>query len=149
DISYLLRFVPPADLEELDFIVLRQPKRKEEVLNAAWGRWVPSVDIDKYEGSAIFLEATPLSPPLRWSKSLSPDRQIELERLRDDGHKIIATKRKYEISLSLESVRATQLYRTLLHEIGHHVDFFNDCDAFANKPSSEKERFAHRYADEL
>src|SRR5689334_22304980 len=36
DIAYLLRFVPPADLEGLDFIVLRQPKRKEEVLNAAW-----------------------------------------------------------------------------------------------------------------
>jgi hypothetical protein len=149
DISYLLRFVPPADLEELDLIVLRQPKRKEEVLNTAWGRWVRYVEIDKHEGSAIFLEATSLSTPFHWSKSLSPDWQRELERLRDDGHKITTTKREYEISISLESVRATQLYRTLLHDIGHHVDYFNDCDAFDKKPSSERERFAHRYADEL
>src|SRR5688500_16434009 len=41
DIIHVLRFVPSDDLKDIGLIVLRQPKRKEEILNAAWGRWVP------------------------------------------------------------------------------------------------------------
>lgn len=150
DIIHLLRFVPPADLKEIELIVLRQPKRKEEILNAAWGRWVPYVAIDdKYRGSAIFLEAVPLDKPMRWLKSLAPDSLKELERLQADGHEITVGKKHHLISLSLESVRATQLYRTLLHEIGHHVDYNLNSKVFDRKPANEKEVFAHRYADKL
>jgi hypothetical protein len=49
----------------------------------------------------------------------------------------------------LDSVRSTQLYRTLLHEIGHHVDYSHSKGEFARKPASEKETFAHKYAYKL
>jgi len=149
DIAYLLRFVPAADLKGIELIVLRQPKRKEEILAGAWGRWAPYVVIDDYRGSAIFLEAVDIGKPRRWSKSLAPERQKELERLRGDGHIITTTQRHHMISLSLDSIRSTQLYRTLLHEVGHHVDYIDDPAGFDSKPSCEKETLAHKYADEL
>ncbi|MDJ0797430.1 MAG: hypothetical protein QNJ51_11470 [Calothrix sp. MO_167.B12] len=46
----------------------------------------------------------------------------ELERLREDGHRTATDKRHYLISSTLDSIRNTQLYRTLHHEIGHYVD---------------------------
>lgn len=150
DVTHVLRFVPPDDLRGVELIVLRQPKRKEEVLNAAWGRWVPYAVIGgKYRGSAIILEAVPPDKPMRWSKSLTPNAAKELERLEADGHSVSAAGKHHTVSLTLESARATQLYRTLLHEIGHHVDHASDANAFDRKPAHEKEVFAHAYADRL
>ncbi|MGI0035248.1 MAG: hypothetical protein ACRD98_05205 [Nitrososphaera sp.] len=91
----------------------------------------------------------PISLPMRWPKSLTPDRQQELERLRTDGHEIATTRHGHRINVSLESTRATQLYRTLLHEIGHSVDNDRDPAAFDRKSSLEKETFAHQYADKM
>lgn len=59
------------------------------------------------------------------------------------------------VESSLEAVRATQLYRTLLHEIGHHVDrleYAAGADAAADeqffaRPHIERETAAHQYAD--
>jgi hypothetical protein len=149
DINHVLQNVPAADLEDLPLIILRQPKRKEEIINPAWGRYIYYAEIDKYYGSAISLEAVDLSKPSRRSKSLSPDEQIELERLKDDGHFIETTKRHHLVSATLKSVRATQLYRTLLHELGHHVDRMRNEELFKTKTPKDKETFAHKYADEL
>jgi hypothetical protein len=149
DIAHLLEYVAPTDLEGIDLIVLRQPKRKEEILNPLWGRVGYYVEIGKHRGRAIFIEAIDLTKPVRWSKSLIPDFEIELERLRQDGHQITTTKRHHIVSSSLESVRATQLYRTLLHELGHHIDYDRNPDAFDRKTPHEKEAFADRYADKI
>lgn len=149
DIAYVLQNVPAADLEDLLLIILRQPKRKEEILNPVWGRYIYYATIDKYEGSAICLDALDLSKPVRWSKSLSPDLQDELERLKTDGHSVEITKRCHVVYSNLDSVRATQLYRTLLHELGHHVDRMKNEAIFETKTSKDKEVFAHRYADEM
>ena len=149
DITHVLQNVPAADLEYLPLIILRQPKRKEEIINPAWGRYIYYAEIDEHCGSAISLEAIDLSKPVRWSKSLSPDSQAELERLKTDGHSVETTKRQHLVSSTLESVRATQLYRTLLHELGHHVDRMRNEDVFETKTSKDKEMFAHRYADDL
>lgn len=149
DIAHILRFVPVADLSGIKLIVLRQPKRKEEILSAVWGRWARNVVIDDYQGIAIFLEAADSAKPIRWSKSLAPEGQKELERLRTDGHTITETRKYHKILMSLDSIRSTQLYRTLLHEIGHHVDYTHDPTGFTSRPSAEKEVFAHKYADKL
>jgi hypothetical protein len=149
DIAHLLQYIAPTDLEGIELIVLRQPKRKEEILNPLWGRVGFYVEIGKHRGRAIFIEAISLTKPMRWSKSLIPDFEIELERLREDGHEITTTKRHHIVSSSLESVRATQLYRTLLHELGHHIDYSRNPDAFSRKVPHEKEAFAHRYADRI
>lgn len=149
DIMNVLHHVPPDDLENIDLIVLRQSKRKEEILNPTWGRWIAYAEIDEFCGSAITLETFTNSKPMRWSKSLAPDVFIELERLQADGHSITITKRHHVISSTLESVRSTQLYRTLLHEIGHHVDNKRNPQAFNKKSLKDKEAFAHKYADKL
>jgi len=149
DIARVLKYVPPSDFQGIVFIVLRQPKRKEELIMPVWGRIDYYAYIGAHQGRAIFIEALNPSKPIRWSKSLTPDRQWELERLREDGHEIVTTRHDHEINVSLESIRATQLYRTLLHEIGHSVDYDRDPDAFDRKSSLEKETFAHQYADKL
>lgn len=149
DITLILQNVPAADLEYLPLIILRQPKRKEEILNPVWGRYIYYAVIDKHEGSAICLDTFDLSKQFRWSKSLSPDLLDELERLKADGHSVETTKRHHIVLSNLASVRATQLYRTLLHELGHHVDRMRNEIAFETKTSKDKEVFAHRYADEL
>jgi len=149
DIACVLQHVPVSDFVGIDFIVLRQPKRKEEIINPVWGRITYLAEIGAHQGRAIFLEALNPSKPIRWPKSLTPDRQQELERLRADGHEIVTARHGYTINVSLESIRATQLYRTLLHEIGHSVDNDRDPIAFDRKSSLEKETFAHQYADKL
>ncbi len=58
-------------------------------------------------------------------------------RLKADGYEIEEDKRQYKINLSLENVRNTQLYRTLLHEI------------YEKLTKTEKETFAHDFADKL
>ena len=86
-----------------------------------------------------------------------------LEILRQDGHIIIENKREYKIENSADSVRATQLYTTLFHEIGHWIQYKKEVlepirngeniEDIENKyfsiPKSEKESFANRYAYEL
>ena len=88
--------------------------------------------------------------PLKWSKSLTPEDAKELKRLERDGHKITLDKRNYVIETTLETTRATQLFRTIPHEVGHNVDFHSTgYNEYCSKPHSEREAFAHRYADEF
>jgi hypothetical protein len=111
-------------------------------------------------GPIIILEATHPDSLWRHPKSLSPDAATELERLAEDGH-ILTTKRSHiRVQSSLDAIRATQLYRTLPHELGHLVDYTTRVpdnarnwleleDRFWSRPSQERESFAHRYADEF
>jgi hypothetical protein len=148
DFWFLLAHLPKEDVENFNLIILRQPKRKEALLSGVWGRAVFWAEIGDREGPAIFLEAQCFSKPLRWSKSLSPDRQQELEKLKQDGHDIVTDKRQHLITSTIASVRATQLYRTLLHEMGHHIDYRRtNSDKWDQKTSLDKEIFAHQHAD--
>ena len=155
DIAQVLRLLPPQHTEGIDLVVLRQPKRKERILNPVWGRLQYYSEIQQYCGVAIHIEAQPMNGIAYWKKSLLPDDAQELERLAEDGHRVIAERRRYSIHTTLESIRATQLYRTLPHEVGHYVDYLNtmkadeDGELFWSKPSQDKEAFAHRYAREF
>jgi hypothetical protein len=150
DITYLLDHISYSDVRHINMFILRQPKRKEEILNRAWGRLVFHAEVGDHWGSAIVLEAIEPTKPILWRKSLDPEDKKELERLSEDGHQIAVTKRGYEITTTLESARATQLYRTIPHEIGHYVDFSRlSSAAWESKPPVEKEAFAHRYADRV
>lgn len=73
------------------------------------------------------------------------------------------TRKRFLFHSNLESVRATQLYRTLLHEVGHWVHWLRMVarpaeksglhDVLAHRffaqPQKERELFAHQYADAL
>jgi hypothetical protein len=115
-------------------------------------------------GPAIFLEAVNPVAVWKWERNLSPADSLEIERLRTDGHSVEDTGKRFLFRSSLESVRATQLYRTLLHEIGHWVDWLEKVarptetspglydvlsDRYFARAPQERELFAHRYATEL
>lgn len=148
DITHVLSHCPQQDLAQIDYVVLRQPTRKERILAPVWGRALWWFELGEHAGPAIMLEAQSLAP-IRWSRSLTPELRKELARLEQDGHQIDKDRRSYIIRPSAESVRNTTLYRTLLHELGHHVDFARtDPDDWAGKTKTAKEEFAHRYASE-
>jgi hypothetical protein len=163
DLCYMLEQLPLADWRwSLEFFILRQPKRKEQTLRSAWGRLAYGVEVGDYYGPAVILEALDLSGPNRWSKSLGPDDVAELERLRTDGHRVTTTRHAHLVHSDLVAARATQLYRTLPHEIGHWVDYREKVvladsaepydvrwDRYFQRPSAEREAFAHRYAEEV
>jgi hypothetical protein len=167
DLFHMLPFIPHGDLLGIDFLVLRQPKRKEEILASCWGRLAYRVEIGDFAGPTIVLEAVDHIRPLRWDKSLTPDAAAELERLREDGHSVITTKREHVVELTVDSVRSTQLFRTVFHEVGHWVDYVETVERpvsvapdpseaysvyskrYDSKPKAEKETFAHRYAERL
>ncbi len=160
DLGRLLPLVPEDDLDELDLFLFRHPTRKQRILEPVWGRFLYYACPGKHRGSAICFESQDLQP-LRWSKSMEPERARELERLRDDGHRIVSSRRSLDIHVTPESIRNTVLFRTTLHEIGHYVDWLRSelrvhgeteaedaaiRRAFESKTSSMKEDFAHRYA---
>lgn len=163
DISYLLRYIPKYEYDGIELIVLRQAKRKEDILKPCWGRLAYYAEINNNNGPAIYLEAVNINKPIKWAKNLNIEMQEELERLYEDGHKITIGRKYITIETSIESVRATQLYRTLLHEIGHWVDFKKSIienttsskdynylyfrELYKNRPSVEKEFFAHNFAN--
>lgn len=158
DIAQVLRLLPQAHTNEIDLIVLRQPKRKQQRLSPVWGRLQYWSEIQQFEGVAIHLETHRINGIQRWHKSLAPDDAQELERLAQDGHLIVPERRHYAVHTNLSAVRATQLYRTLPHEVGHCVDYLNTTHAadgdewiflwnlFWSKPNRDRETFAHRYA---
>jgi hypothetical protein len=169
DIQFMLSHVPADDWVGLNTFVLRQPTRKGRMLNPVWGRLFYHADL-AFSGSgmvksgpALFLEACQIDRPMKWSTSLDRETGDELDKLRADGHRIDRIGRQYVISMDLDSVRRTQLYRTLLHEIGHWFDWLEKVetptargedwsellDRYFARPPSERETFAHRYADNL
>lgn len=164
DIKRVLKLIPPEHLAPIKMLVLRQPKKKEQILSPVWGRLHYWSEIEKCSGPAIYLDAQPINKTYRWNKSLTPDDTRELERLERDGHQVRTDRRYHYVTGNLEAVRCTQLYRTLPHEIGHYVDYLKnvtvpageDLDKwerlsalYASKPTKDKEDFAHRYATEF
>jgi hypothetical protein len=168
DVSRVLNLMPQADLHSLGCILFRQPSRKQSVLNPSWGRltyWASvgaSNQPNLYDGPLITLEACQKDLIMKWPKSLSVESQRELERLREDGHIFQENSRAFVIRATRQGVRQTQLHRTLLHELGHWVDFLEKVerpsagdlderqklrDIYFARPSSEREAYAHRYAE--
>lgn len=149
DLEYLLHYIPSIYYQDLRTIVLRQPKKKEQIFSSVWGRLVYYFEFESEHSPAIILEAIEPNGKFIWSRKLGIDSQKELQRLKDDGFNFVQTKRHYETDLTIEKVRNVQLYRTLLHEIGHYYQFLTNTNTFDKIPSSEREVFAHRFADEL
>jgi hypothetical protein len=170
DLSHVLENIPSDDWRGVATFVLRQSTHKQRLLNPVWGRLYYNANLGlaggrpRRTGPAIVLEAMNCNDVIEWPSSLRPSEQEELERLRADGHQVRQDGRRYIVSTTLTSVRATQLYRTLLHEIGHWVNFLekvirptdagNDKStalrgAYFSRTNDERESFAHHYADTM
>ncbi|MGC1271225.1 MAG: hypothetical protein WA842_11595 [Croceibacterium sp.] len=167
DVVRIIESLPQSDWSGLQTFVFRQPTRKQLILSSAWGRLLYYAELTTAKGKplakgpAIFLDAIQVGKPMIWSASLNQDDKKELERLRSDGHNVQRLGNKFIIGVSILSARNTQLYRTLLHEVGHWFDWLSkveepgakdgdweslERDYFA-RPKAESEAFAHRYAD--
>lgn len=132
------------DLEGLKLIILRQPKKKEEILNLCWGMLVYDFEYNGERQPAIILEAINLNTIIKIKKTgISPFVQKELEQLQIEGHQIVTENKKIIIKPTLQSAKNTQLYRTLLHEVGHYVYFKK---GYNINNYEENEAFANNYA---
>jgi hypothetical protein len=66
DIAYLLSQLPTTDWEGIEAILLRQPRRKEQLLEPVWGRLAYAADLVDghrrvlYQGPVIVIEAVPI-----------------------------------------------------------------------------------------
>ncbi|MGQ0843497.1 MAG: ImmA/IrrE family metallo-endopeptidase [Sporichthyaceae bacterium] len=168
DVFAVADMIPVDDLDDLRLFVLRQPTRKQLVLSSVWGRMAYFADLGRLSGPAVYLEAQELGRPSRERRSMSVDERREFERLVADGHRVEETSWGYRWEpRMLDATRATQLYRTLLHEAGHQADYLRSVDRprdalpydhpewdrlgerYWAKSNREKEVFAHRYAEEL
>jgi hypothetical protein len=170
DICHLLSLLSRPDWEGLETFVFRQPTSKQARLKPSWGRIDYCAELfepGKPPHPArpiIFLDAVNVEQPMKWSRHLDPDDQRELQRLTADGHTLQHSSNSILLKYSHSSVRNTQLYRTLPHEIGHwldHVaqverpsaeenrDYFELLDRYWARPEREREAFAHRYAGSI
>lgn len=162
DLVRMLGLMPARDLAGLHTVVLRQPTKKQRILSAVWGRLLYYAEFGERRGPAIIIEAQRVGGVIGWPRSLTPDDAEEIERLRDDGHSVTCD-RRWRVQTTLESCRNTQLFRTLPHELGHHVHHTREVEAparegvdqrdelndrYFRKPQREREDFAHRYARE-
>lgn len=166
DLEKIIQQIPPFHYGELKFIILRQPKKKEELLSPTWGRLIYSYEFENEYFPAIILDAIDITQKIKRSRKLSVHDQNELKRLMKDGHRFTETKRGFIANFEVEYCRNTQLYRTLLHEFGHYVHYLEVVEKPGNEQESyedwekrwsfylkinqdEKEKFAHKYADEM
>ena len=171
DIATMLRSVPAEHINGNDNIpgirgvILRQPKRKEEILSPVWGRLGYAVDVGPLFGPAIVLEAISIPFTVKWSKHLGPTALDELQKLQTEADESEFDGRRHILRFGLDAVRRVQLYRTVLHEVGHWVDYLEsveipgdgpDCEAwpglrkrYDRKPRVDREAFANRYAESL
>ena len=165
EVAKMLHLLPAEDLGKLGRIVFRQPKRKEAILSPVWGRLVLHYEFENHFEPTIILEAFNINVKLKWPKSLSVESQKELEWLRQDGHKFVTDRRSHIASFEKSACRNTQLYRTLLHEVGHYVHYLQEViwplgdhappekyqifldRYFDGIPERERETFAHSYAE--
>ncbi|THV57452.1 hypothetical protein [Chryseobacterium candidae] len=170
DIQKIIENIPANDYGELKYIILRQPKRKEEILSPVWGRLIYSYNFENEYFPAIILDAIDLKKQLSWPKKQTIENQQEFERLKTDGHTFTETKRNFIAEFQPQNIRNTQLYRTLPHEFGHYVHYLEvverpgykdnekdmDGDACDERmdlyfriPKNEKEKFAHTYSEKF
>ncbi len=166
DIARVLELLPAeciAGPERLRGVVLRQPTRKQDKLNPVWGRLVYSADVGPIDGPAIFLEAQEPRSEWTFEQKLSLERQGELERMQRLASGYEFDGRRHRFRWGLLNLRRWLLYHTLIHEVGHWVDYLSKVvvpskngdgvmgelwDRYIARPVAEKEAFAHRFSDE-
>jgi hypothetical protein len=102
-------------------VLLRQPKRKEQLLSPVWGRLGHAVEVGPIDGPAIILEACPVPLTIKWPTRLGMDEQHELARLLQEADRAEYDGRRHVLHFDLAGLRRVQLYRTVLHELGHWV----------------------------
>jgi|GEM_PF-1428018 len=167
DVEHVLRALPKDDLPTSNdgevCVVLWQQGEKETVVSQWWGSLWYCLELENddvsFFGPAIYLGAA--KPPLEvtWSSKadvVGQERRVLMEDVADDVHR---TKRETTYTFSLEAARRMQMEFTLLHEVGHWMDYrthvldaqeraydeVGESDAELAEASAEWDRLAHAY----
>lgn len=163
DVCRVLELLPSEHVSALALVIFRQSTRKQRSLSPAWGRLQYCTGVGGFSGPAVILEAQDVTRPWRKSLRMNPEATRELERLLHDGHEIVRSRRDFQVRMTPQSARATALFRTLLHEIGHYVDWLRHVvwpcpdvevseerreQLYFSRSHTVREDFAHRYATE-
>ena len=158
----------PADLapglEPLKGIVLRQPTRKQESLRPVWGRLAYHAEVgDELRGPAIFLDAYRPFESYGFPRKMDLELQGEFERAEMLLGPPTLARRGHVFPMGFQGLRRWLLYHTLLHEVGHWVDYLRNVmlpvrrgegewnelwDRYHERGREAKEAFAHRFSDE-
>jgi len=165
DIATLLELLPASctfTIESIAGIVLRQPTRKQEQIEPVWGRLCYHSTVGPLEGPVIFLEAVGRGTSYSLPRRQPLAGQAELRRMEIllSNHRL--EKRQHVFDLGPLELRRYVLYHTLIHEIGHWVDYLTKVvvpstgpdhgkrlwDKYHQRPTQEKEAYAHRFSDE-
>lgn len=163
DVEHILNQLPLEDLIDLGLIIFRQSKKKEEIISPVWGRLVYSMEFKGDYYPAIILEAVPITFQFKYPLKQSVEKSQEFDLLRQDGVVFRLGKRNYIAEMNEKIIRNIQLYRTLLHELGHYVQYYNMVERpgteveeieqwekrweeYCSIPQRDKELFANRYA---
>lgn len=139
----LLRAVPGDDLEGLDLVVFHQPAVGEKA-GCCWGAYTAEY---RYEGRlrrAILLNSVNSHTHMVAVRQADRDAAQETECLREEGHKIALIDGRYIIASSRDAIRVTQLYRSIYHQVYHHVRSFRGIPLEA-----DDERLANGYARQV
>lgn len=169
DLAEMLGMLPKrhinnyADIVGIRGIVLRQPTRKEDGLNPVWARLGYGVAVGGIVGPVVFIEAQRIPLTVRWPTKLGPHDVEEVERLVAAADVVERSRRSTTLRFGLEAVRRVQLFHSLPHEVGHWADMYEHVerpaledfeawerlwDRYFQRPGSEREQFAHRYAEQ-
>jgi hypothetical protein len=155
DLAVVLRALPANELlgdEDvcgLAGVVLRQKTRKQETLIPSWATLYYAVDLGPIHGPAIYLNASEYPVNILWSKRNKPDQKKELDRLREDADEAVFDGRNHKLSFGQESVRSLQLYRSLLHEVGHLVHYQQEVDIPCSRKEDDDLKLRERLNDEF
>ncbi len=168
DITTVLNLLPKrhinsySDIDGIQGIVLRQPTRKEQSLTPVWARLGYCVEVGGVFGPVVFIEAQQIPLAVHWGTSINPSDRRELDRLVDAADDVQHSRRGHDLRFDLAGVRRVQLFHSLPHEIGHWADMYEHVerpslddldgwellwDRYFQRPGSEREEFAHRYAE--
>ncbi|MCB9797214.1 MAG: hypothetical protein H6741_31385 [Alphaproteobacteria bacterium] len=169
DIGHVLGALPRELLEDapgeyrLAAVVLRQPTRREALLEPVWGRQLLFSEAGALQGPMIQIAAVSVPHVARWPRSLDVEQQREVERLRAEAAELIVERRHVALRFDLAAARRVQLYRTLLHELGHWRQFIMEVALPAGedwdrehqlsqrywaRPTREREDYAHAFAEQ-
>ncbi len=166
DVVYMLELLPAqatAGPYPLQAVIMRQAPKKESLLRGAWGRFCPSVNVGPVDGAVIFLEAAMPHAKWNWARKLSLEDQSEVRRMDALLERVAGTGNGHRYKMGFAGLRRWVLYHTLIHEVGHWMDYrrmvvwpyergevelTEAIDAYWRRPRAERESFAHRFSDE-
>lgn len=143
EVDAVIHKLPTQDIEGIVFVVFHQPTKKQGALMPTWAEYFDPLVRGKRQGAAILISAMG-QVPRKWPLTLQPQDLQELEKLKQEGHIVTKTRDYYLIESPQKAVKQTQLYRSVVHEVGHHVAYKKGISKKKNEEYARKYEHDHQ-----